>query len=127
MDFIYPFFHYLLQAPCVFQFWSWGIKFLEIEHFQFLQSVLVFMFPLNLECKTVVALTSSTIETACVEAALVVVSLVIVSVVEVSSVEVVAVAVVEAVGVPIVVAAASTVVVVSTKEDPAKKRWEQRG
>jgi len=73
---------------------------------------------LVLECKTIVALASSAIETACVEAALVVVSLVIVSIVEVSSVEVVAVAVVEAVGVPIVVAAASTVVVVSTKEDP---------
>ena len=81
---------HLLQAPCVFQFWSWGKR-------AFSYFILSSLFP-NLESQTVVTLAPATVETSLVKTSLIVVALVVVvPLVEVALVEVVVVAVVEAV------------------------------
>ena len=97
---------HLLQAPCVFQFWSWGKR-------VFSYFILSSLFP-NLESQTVVTLAPATVETS-----LIVVALVEVPLVEVALVVVVTVSVIEAVGITVVVAAAPTIIVIPTKEDPA--------
>jgi len=76
---------------------------------------------LILESQTVVALTAATAETSLAVTALVVISLVVTALVVTALVVtalVEVVSVVEAVGVTIVVAAAATIIVIPTKEDP---------
>ena len=94
---------HLLQAPCVFQFWSWGKR-------VFSCFILSSLFP-NLESQTVVTLAPATVKTSLIVVALV---------------EVVTVSVVEAVGVTVVVAASPTIIVIPTKEDPAHLCQEKK-